>query len=102
MNETKRCPMCGEKILAVAKKCRFCGEYLEEAEKQPASWKNKIVATVAILIILGFAVAACFSLSENGSSALPEVIVFIVLATLAVNVFVIVQICKIAKNASKK
>jgi|GEM_PF-5026698 len=24
----KRCPMCGEKILISAKKCRYCGEYL--------------------------------------------------------------------------
>ena len=102
MNDTKRCPMCGEEILAVAKKCRLCGEYLEEAEKQPVSRKNKIVATVAILVILGVAAAACFSLSENGSSALPAVIGFIVLATLAVTVFVIVQICKIEKNTSKK
>ena len=27
--ETKRCPMCGEEILAVAKKCKHCGEYLD-------------------------------------------------------------------------
>lgn len=29
-NETKCCPFCGEEILAVAKKCKHCGEYLDE------------------------------------------------------------------------
>ena len=39
MEETKRCPYCGEEILAVAKKCKHCGEWLEpqkpEREKRP-------------------------------------------------------------------
>ena len=28
--ETKKCPYCGEEILAVAQKCKFCGEWLDE------------------------------------------------------------------------
>lgn len=32
--ETKRCPYCGEEILAIAKKCKHCGEWLSEDKTQ--------------------------------------------------------------------
>ena len=30
--ETKRCPFCGEVILAIARKCKHCGEFLDRAQ----------------------------------------------------------------------
>ena len=47
LSKTKRCPMCGEEILAIAKKCRFCGEYLEE---QPKNIDRGVYATLAIFL----------------------------------------------------
>ncbi len=35
-DETKNCPMCGEEILAVAKKCKHCGEMLDQKTKANA------------------------------------------------------------------
>lgn len=35
MDETKRCPYCGEEILLVAKKCKHCGEWLDRKEMKP-------------------------------------------------------------------
>ena len=35
-SKTKACPMCGEPILAIAKKCRHCGEYLDGSSRATA------------------------------------------------------------------
>jgi hypothetical protein len=47
--ETKACPMCGETILAVAKKCKHCQEYLEindESSKSNESSKSSIYGKI--------------------------------------------------------
>lgn len=36
MEDTKICPYCGEEIKAVAKKCRFCGQWLNEDTNEVA------------------------------------------------------------------
>ena len=42
MKDTKICPYCGEEIKAVAKKCRFCGQWLDEDTNEVAIIVNDI------------------------------------------------------------
>jgi hypothetical protein len=54
-NGTRRCPYCSEEILASAKKCKHCGEFLDSGlrlQSAPPRW-NPGVAAVLSLVILG-------------------------------------------------
>ena len=51
-SDTKLCPMCGEEIKAIARKCRFCGEYFDEEggvghSRESGIWRdaNQMVMT---------------------------------------------------------
>ncbi len=99
VTDKRRCPACGEEILAIAKKCRFCGENLEPPEKTPKSMIA--IGIVAGLIIVGIIIAMICSFANEGGAALPAIGFFIGAIIITVIVFVIVKICEIARNTRK-
>ena len=40
--QTKTCPYCGEEILAIAKKCKHCGEFLDKEVITDSSKVNSL------------------------------------------------------------
>lgn len=58
-NKHRACPVCGEQILKVAKKCKHCHEYLEaerdesgrqEQQKKKRSKRERVYYAIAIIL----------------------------------------------------
>ncbi len=111
---TKRCPFCGEVILAMAKKCKHCGEFLDRAAPPPDAtiatpevppvfalsvsqwenfWKYLICVALAVLICGGliFLAERKEVSAETASLGVP--------VTLAVLAFVVWMLYLSVKNS---
>jgi len=74
MEEKKLCPYCGEEILAVAKKCKHCGEWLDKKENVEARVEPQYISEqkmkskkwwIAILVILAILIGLFVVVSNH-------------------------------------
>lgn len=74
--ETKKCPFCGEEILATAKKCKHCKQFLEEDKNQVKSETAKTIQAQSsnhaskkgiISVVLGIIIFGIISNSSSNS-----------------------------------
>ena len=85
MEEKKLCPYCGEEILAVAKKCKHCGEWLDKKgnvetqierqnipEKKQAFKKWRIAILVILAIVVGLFVVVSYHQNKPSKEVLAE------------------------------
>ena len=77
MKETKKCPFCGGEILAVAKKCKHCKQFIEKKENKadeitkdidtssntPAikDKKNQMIVAITIVAFIFIIIVVCVS-----------------------------------------
>lgn len=80
MDEKARCPYCGEEILAGAKKCKHCGEWLEERDAD-----EKVLSDVEIKQIAEEAaneVVAEYEKTEKHAKVWAYIVGFVALAAI--------------------
>lgn len=76
--ETKRCPYCGHEIMSAAKKCKHCGEWLEdkpqnneseekESNDNDVSIDYSLSKKISFVVIGIFALIFIFSLMQCGN-----------------------------------
>ena len=51
MNETKTCPYCGEEIMAGARKCKHCGEWLDDVITNAPSNSQPAIGTRPVTVM---------------------------------------------------
>lgn len=60
--KTKACPFCWEEILAVAKKCKHCGEFIENKNEETIEENTKQVSGCKKFLIVVWFVISCILL----------------------------------------
>ena len=96
--KTRRCPMCGEEILAVAKKCKHCGEYLDQTLVASREQKSRLAYILLGLFLGGFGVHDFYAgYKVNGIVKL--VLALTMFGAIFSSIWALIDICTVSQDA---